>query len=65
MIERPAAAPREGEVAAFDAGWNAHEVGLERETVRVLAAGPGRDWALLAWDTREALARRCEMRVAR
>lgn len=53
-IERPDACPREGQIEPFDAGWNAHEVGLSRETVRVLASDPG--WALLGWDIREHVA---------
>lgn len=52
-VERPRSVPAVGVVPAFDAGWNAHEKGLSRETVRVLAADPG--WALLGWDTRELL----------
>ena len=54
LIVRPTACPREGQIKPFDAGWHAHEVGLSRETVRVLAADPG--WALLGWDTRNLVA---------
>ena len=50
--------PKEGVVPAFDAGWNAHEVGLERETVSVLAHPTGREWALMGWDCRELVAKR-------
>lgn len=50
-VQRPNAAPADGVVPAFDAGWYAHEVGLDRETVIVLAAD--RDWALLGWDSRQ------------
>jgi hypothetical protein len=49
--DRPPSVPKEGEIAPFDAGWHAHEVGLDRDTVRVLAADPG--WALLGYDARE------------
>lgn len=52
-IERTVACPAPGVVPAFDAGWDAHAAGLERETVRVLAASP--EWALLGWDIRQAL----------
>jgi hypothetical protein len=55
VYERPSACPREGQIEPFDAGWHAHEVGLARETVRVLAADPG--WALLGWDSREHVVR--------
>lgn len=55
-VPRPAAAPVEGLIEPFDAGWNAHRVGIERETVEVLAADPG--WALLGWDMREHVTRR-------
>ena len=55
-IERPDSCPREGQIEAFDAGWNAHEVGLSRETTRVFSASP--DWAVLAWDVRNNLASR-------
>lgn len=51
-IERPDSVPREGEIGAFDAGWNAHEVGLERETVRLLSQPDALGWALLGYDTR-------------
>ena len=36
---------------AFDAGWNAHEQGIARETV-MLAPPSGRRLALLGWDVR-------------
>lgn len=49
--ERPPSCPREGMLAAYDAGWNAFEVGLERETVELLAHPSGQGWALLAYDT--------------
>jgi hypothetical protein len=55
IIERPQSVPREGQVPAFDAGWNAHRLGLERETVRVLTPASGRGWALLGWDVRAKL----------
>lgn len=53
-IERTAACPQPGVIPAFDAGWNAHEIGLERETVRVLSASP--EWALLGYNIRAKLA---------
>ena len=55
-IERPESAPALGHVPSYDAGWNAHEVGLDRKTVEVLSPDPG--WAVLGWDMREMLAKR-------
>ena len=55
-VERPAAAPLLGQIPSYDAGWNAHEVGLDRKTVEVLSPDPG--WALLGWDMRALLAKR-------
>ena len=61
VIERPDSVPREGQVDAFDAGWNAHEKGLGRETVRVLSpTEDARRWALMAWDVRALLAARLD-----
>ena len=57
-LERPPACPREGQIEPFDAGWHAHEVGISRETVRVLAADPR--WALLGWDARALVASRAD-----
>ena len=57
-IERPASCPPEGQFEAFDAGWNAHEVGISRESTRVLAANPR--WAVLAWDIRDKIASRID-----
>jgi len=57
-IERGSSMPKEGVVPAFDAGWNAHEVGLERNTVSVLAHPTGREWALMGWDSRQLVADR-------
>jgi hypothetical protein len=54
-VSRPSSVPAVGQVPAYDAGWNAQEIGLERETVRVLTPPSGRGWALLGWDTRAAL----------
>lgn len=55
-VERPASVPAEGQIDAFDAGWQAHETGLGRETVRVLSPTHfAREWALLAWDVRQKL----------
>lgn len=50
LLPRPISVPKEGEVPSFDAGWNAHQIGISRESVRVLAADPG--WALLGYDAR-------------
>ena len=50
-IERPPACPKPGVIEAFDAGWNAHEIGMSRSTVETLAGSPG--WALLGYDFRE------------
>lgn len=50
--------PQEGEIEAFDAGWNASEAGLDRQTVAVLTPPSGRGWALLGWDARETIQRR-------
>lgn len=61
QIERPPSVPAEGVIEAFDAGWRAHEVGLDRETVRVLSSTEYvRGWALLAWDVRQKLVERRE-----
>lgn len=51
-VTRTDAMPREGLVEPFDAGWNAHEVGLDRETVEVLSQPDARKWALLGYDCR-------------
>lgn len=51
-VARPPSVPAEGQIEAFDAGWDAQEVGLDRETVAVLAHPSGRSWALLGWDSR-------------
>lgn len=56
--ERPDSVPAEGVIEPFDAGWNAHRVGLDRRSVEVLAADPG--WALLGYDTRALIADRAE-----
>jgi len=55
-ILRTAAMPAKGVIEPFDAGWEAHVVGLDRATVEALALDPG--WALLGWDSRDLLARR-------
>ena len=55
-IVRPPSLPVEGQIDAFDAGWDAHATGLERETVEVLVPLSGLGWALLGWDARAALA---------
>ena len=55
---RPDSVPKEGEIEAFDAGWNAHYEGLARETVKVLAIADVHGWALLAWDTRQLISTR-------
>jgi hypothetical protein len=55
-VGRPDACPKEGQVESFDAGWNAHKVGLGRKTVEVLS--PDRGWALLGYDTRAMVAAR-------
>lgn len=54
-VERPQSCPTRGEVPAFDAGWDAHETGLERETVAILTPPSGRAWALMGWDARNGL----------
>lgn len=56
-VPRPASCPEEGQIEAFDAGWNAHEVGLGRESVELFAHPAGRAWALMAWDIREKVSR--------
>lgn len=58
QLARPEACPKPGQVEPFDAGWNAHEVGLSRRTVELLAADKG--WALLGYDTRALVAERTE-----
>ncbi len=57
-VQRPNSAPAEGVIGAFDAGWNAHRVGLARETVQVLTPPDARAWALMAWDIRNLEAKR-------
>jgi hypothetical protein len=53
-IERPLSCPERGLVPAFDAGWDAQRLGIERETVLVLTQG--RDaWALMGYDIRDKL----------
>lgn len=55
-ISRPRSVPSEGQIAPFDAGWNSHELGLERRTVELLTEGSdGRNWALLGYDARSQL----------
>lgn len=54
---RPRSVPTEGVVPAFDAGWNAHEVGLSLSTVLTFAPASGRGWAVLGWKAREAVAK--------
>ncbi len=56
--DRPESCPKEGMVPAFDAGWNAHKVGLGRETVEVLSHPSGRSWALMGYDVRALIASR-------
>lgn len=56
-VERPISCPAPGIVPAFDAGWNAHEIGLARETVELLAVSP---WALLGYDARQTVSRDLE-----
>lgn len=51
IIERPRSCPERGKVPPFDAGWDAHEIGLRRDTVRTFAADPA--WAILGWDARQ------------
>jgi hypothetical protein len=60
-VQRPASVPAEGVIAPFDAGWEAHAAGLERETVSVLAAD--RSWALLGWDCRALSSARSKSRL--
>jgi len=58
-IERPDSCPKEGQIAAFDAGWNAHEVGLSRTTTEMFSPSEyAAKWALVAWDVREELSKR-------
>lgn len=49
-MDRPANAPKPGQIESFDDGWNAAEIGLDRETVEICAHPTKKDWALLAWD---------------
>lgn len=51
-VERPRSVPAEGEIEAFDAGWNGHRVGLGRRSVELFTPASGRPWALLGYDTR-------------
>lgn len=50
-LERPRGCPRPGVVPSFDAGWDAHRMGLSRATVEAVAADKG--WATLGWDARQ------------
>ncbi len=56
-IQRTAAMPEKGLVPAFDNGWRAHEIGVGRTTVNLMAHPTRRSWALLGWDCRELLSR--------
>jgi hypothetical protein len=58
MIERPDSCPKEGQIEAFDAGWNAAKVGLSRETVAVISHPSAKEWALLAWDAYRLIERK-------
>lgn len=49
-MERPASCPPVGAIPAFDAGWDAAKIGLDRETVAVLSHPTGGRWALLGYD---------------
>ena len=60
-LERPEACPKPGVVEAFDAGWDAHEVGIERATVEVFTPASGRGWALLGWDARQLMQVRADL----
>lgn len=63
-IERPDSCPREGQIEAFDAGWNAHEVGLSRKAAEVFSPSKyASAWAVLAWDVRDAISKRGEHEV--
>ena len=53
VAERPPSVPAPGVVPAFDAGWDANALEIERETVAAVAADPR--WALLGWDCREGV----------
>lgn len=55
-VERPRAVPAEGVIEAFDAGWNAHRIGLERDSVETFAHPSGQGWALLGWNARQQVA---------
>jgi hypothetical protein len=52
-VVRPIMCPPPGHVPSFDAGWDAHEVGLGRGSVEILSPDPG--WALLGWDARHLM----------
>jgi len=54
-VERADSMPKEGTIPGFDAGWNAHRAGLDRESIKVFAGLGVRDWlnwCLLGWDAR-------------
>lgn len=52
-VARPRACPEAGTIPAFDAGWEAHQIGLGRATVQALTVGDAQGWALLGWDARD------------
>jgi hypothetical protein len=47
--------PKEGQIEAFDAGWHAHEIGFERNTVILLAQPSALGWAVMGYDCRAKL----------
>lgn len=53
---RPNSCPVEGQIEAYDAGWNAFEVGLDRSTVLALAQPSAKAWAVLGYDTASLVA---------
>jgi len=67
-IQRPLSCPAEGQIPSFDAGWNAHKVGISRKTVEVLSPPmvPGvKSWGVYAWDIRDQLATEARREYAR
>jgi hypothetical protein len=67
-IQRPHSCPIEGQIPSFDAGWNAHKLGISRKTVEVLSPPlmPGvKSWGVYAWDIRDQLATEARREYAR
>lgn len=63
-LERPSSLPAPGVIGDFDEGWDAHELGLDRQTVEVFVHPSKRDWVLLGYDARVRLSEESARGVA-